>query len=384
MKRKMVHGRAEKGSGVAVDSDHSGPGKAKKGTTVGRASSFIVTILLVGLLVTVISTKGRNNESLELMASEVSQKQIRTNEKTNQSNNNGPPPPMYDLPNLDSVTSKYENCQVQWTPPPPKSEWTTKPLWLPASPGSGSNSPNGKGDIFKPLIQGITGMDHGVKFYHASSKTLKRCKGVDETVACSNSHPVVDINPDSRSEDFHDKYILILRNMATMFHTNFNEKQEAYHNAKGQTPVEDWRKFRDQWYKGVPEGYVSLIRTWKNLQHYDVGTYVQYEEMMDPKRGPQAMTRLANLLQASGFDVAPQEDLSCIWYQTIKPEYDRLKEYKQYTYGYTQEQVDFFVEGLTKFQEEETIKDDKALASILQEYIHAIQENTYIDIPHQE
>jgi hypothetical protein len=87
-------------------------------------------------------------------------------------------------------------------PPHPRTPWDTKPLWLPAFPGASSASHSGKGDIMKPLINGRKGMKAGAKNYHASSKVLKRCQGLDVTTTCSNSHPFVESGPQDQMKAF--------------------------------------------------------------------------------------------------------------------------------------------------------------------------------------
>lgn len=89
---------------------------------------------------------------------------------------------------------KYQNCTLSFVPPPPRkepSEWR-KPLWVTSYPASGSASHSKKGDITKQLIDKITGLPQATKNYHMSIKggKLRRCKGVSETAACTQGHPV--------------------------------------------------------------------------------------------------------------------------------------------------------------------------------------------------
>jgi hypothetical protein len=283
------------------------------------------------------------------------------------------------LPDFAKASAKYKNCVVSFKPPPPKSKWTTKPLWLPSFPGSGSTGPVPNGDILKPLINRITGMKAGAKFYHASSKILKRCKGRDETATCAQSHPVVEIGPEKQADNFHSSVLLAIRNYRWALPTHMNDKAEAYHGAKGIMLEEDWRKNRDQWYKNVFEGWKKLIMTWKNMKEYDIGMYIQYEAIMDPKRGPATLQQIASQLGSAGFTVASEVDIPCIWYQVVKDEYVRLNDYWNYVPGYTAEQQDYLLQELDKFQKE--VADDKALVAILKEYYVDIRDNTRIDKP---
>jgi hypothetical protein len=136
------------------------------------------------------------------------------------------------------------------------------------------------------------------------------------------------------------------------------------------------------WYKKVLAEWQQLIRTWKTMKEYNIGAYIQYEQLMDAQRGPYAVQRMARVLQSAGFYVAPDDDLPCLWFQVVKEEYLRIKTYWQYTPGYTEEQKMVVLQELKKFQEE--MADDQALSAILQEYYDEIKDNPFIDIPYQE
>ena len=282
-------------------------------------------------------------------------------------------------PKFAEAVSRYDKCALSFQSPPPKKQWNTKPLWLPAFPGSGATGPAKNGDILKPLINGLTGLKAGAKFYHASSKILKRCKGRDETAVCTQAHPAVPIGPEKQTENFHHSILLGIRNFRTVYPTFHNDKAEAYHGVKGQVDESEWRKNRDEYYKSVIEGWKGLIMTWKDMKEYDIAMYIQYEALMDPDRGPTTLEKISNHLEKAGFSVAPKRDIPCIWYQVYKAETMRLNEVMQYIPGYTTEQRDFLLEELKKFQKE--VADDKELVTILQEYYDDIRDNTRIDKP---
>lgn len=172
---------------------------------------------------------------------------------------------------------------------------------------------------------------------------------------------------------------MVVRNYKTVYPTHDSEKGEAYHDKKGQNDLDAWRKGRDMWYSNVFDGWKGLIMTWKNMTEYEIGMYAQYESMFDPERGPATVQRMADLFKEAGFPVAPKEDLPCIWFQAVKPEYLRLKEYWKYTPGYTKEQRDKILHELDIFQEE--VADDKELAAILKEYYDDMSVSTPIDTP---
>lgn len=282
-----------------------------------------------------------------------------------------------EIPSLSEASSKYGTCRVSFQPPPAKKSWDTKPLWLAAFPGSGSTGPAKEGDILKPLINSITGLKAGAKFYHASSKILKRCKGRDETAVCSQAHPAVPINPEKQVDNFHHSVLLLIRNFKSVYPTFFNDKAKAYHGVNGQVNEEEWRKNRDEYYKSVFEGWKTLVMAWKEMREYDIALYIQYEALMDPDRGPDVLGRIADQLQSAGFAVAPKKDIPCIWYQVFKEEAIRLHDFMEYTPGFTLEQRDYLLKELEKFQTE--VSDDDALVAILKEYYTDIRDNTRID-----
>ena len=82
----------------------------------------------------------------------------------------------YRMANLTTLASEFENCTV--SKPTTPTEWSTKPLFLAGYP----SSLEGKGDLAKPLIRLLTGLNGGAKNYHAANKRLKRCQGTDQTV----------------------------------------------------------------------------------------------------------------------------------------------------------------------------------------------------------
>lgn len=232
----------------------------------------------------------------------------------------------------------------------------------------------------KPLVNGITGLQAGAKMWHAQSKSLKRCKGLDETATCAQSHPMVSASPESQADNFDRNVIMLIRNIRTAWPQSYYDKHIAYHNGKGQPAESDWRSIRDEWGKGAFGGWKSVVTTWKQMREYDVALYVQYEALMDPERGPAELQRIADLLQQSGFSVAPKEDVPCIWYKVIKDEYTRLQDFFKYEAGYTAELRDFYLTNLTQWQQE--VADDKELSRILGEYFEDLRDNTYIDIPY--
>lgn len=280
-----------------------------------------------------------------------------------------------------TARTKYENCNISFVPPLPRlqeSEWR-KPLWVPSFPASGSASPSKKGDLTKQLIDTITGLKQGTKNYHMSIKggKLRRCKGMSETAACTQGHPYVPVGPESQTANFQPWVVFAIRNFATAFPASHTDKNIAYHGAKGQAPEEQWRKVRDQYLESSMESWRDMIRWWKTAEYYQIALYLPFEWLLSPTRGPGVVHELAQVYERAGFQVAPSDDISCIWYQMASREWQRQDALTQYVPGYTIEQRDFLVRQLEE-QINET-RHDIPLTSLLEEYKEDILRNTRLD-----
>lgn len=112
--------------------------------------------------------------------------------------------------------------------------------------------------------------------------------------------------------------------------------------------------------------------------YYHVDMYVTYEKLMDPTRGIDEVKRLAEQLQQAGLQVAPMDQVPCIWYQAVEPEYRRLEHFFKYQPSYTLELKDFLTREMEAFIQEMIGKDD-ALVAILKEYLDEIRTDIAID-----
>jgi len=283
------------------------------------------------------------------------------------------------------LLSAFEKCSSALTklsPVRPKEEWK-KPLWMPAFPGSGSTTVakdgEGSGNIGVHLINGITGLKMGAKNYHALRKNvLKRCLSTtDETAACTNSHPLVPINPEKQRQNFHPNVILFIRNFKSAFPAGYNDKNIAYRGLEGQFKEEDWRKVRDEWIEKSFQDWKTVVLEWKQMDGYKIGMYVPYEKMLNPGTGPALTSRLAKQFQQAGFSVPPDQEMDCLWYQTVNDEWSRLKAFYKFIPGYTEQQRDFLIRELDAFRKE--VVDDTELVDILNEYYIDVRDNTRID-----
>ena len=277
------------------------------------------------------------------------------------------------------------NCTISFVPPSPRkeSEWR-KPLWIPSFPASGSASPSNQGDLVKELIDKLTGSSSAVKNYHMSvRKRLKRCRGISETVGCSNAHPYVPVGPEKQQENFQSPVIFVLRNPATAFPASYTDKGIAYRNLKGQSDENEWRKIRDEYLEGTIKVWKQMINWWMEADYYKIAIFLPYEQLVDPRTGIRLLSQLANVLRESGFDVAPTSDLPCIWYQVATKEWERQKELTRYVSGYTKPQKNFILKELEEFIKHLSSQKEKEdqLISILKEYLSQVQKDTRLDIP---
>ena len=281
----------------------------------------------------------------------------------------------------EMARAQYANCTVSFVPPQPRlqeSEWR-KPLWVPSFPASGSASPSKKGDLTKQLIDTITGLKQGTKNYHMSMKggKLRRCKGISETAACTQGHPYVPVGPESQTANFQPWVVFAIRNFATAFPASHTDKNIAYHNAKGQASEEEWRKVRDQYLESSMESWRAMIRWWQTAEYYQIALYLPFEWLLSPTKGPGVVQELARVYERAGFQVAPSNDIPCIWYQVASQEWQRQEALYEYIPGYTLEQRNFIVR-----QFEEQINEtshDPTLTSLLEEYKVDVLRNTILD-----
>lgn len=277
-----------------------------------------------------------------------------------------------------------KNCTITFQPPTnEKGEWSTKPLWFPAHPGTMEDA------FLKKLITGITGLPAGGKSFYASSKAsgLKKCFGPSETAACFNVHPVVDMGdfPETQSDKFYDKIILGMRNPMLALPSFHNNKQIKYHGlCEGcQVSEDEWRPFRDEWLESMVDEWVKTVDTWKKMAKYNVGMYLAQERLWDPVRGPMVLHRLVNLLKEADFTTPDEEEIPCIWLkimggeEAIKAHHESPYEYKDFVPGYTVAQREMMFEKLNDLASEYV--NDTDLVDVLREYQNDIRTMARID-----
>jgi hypothetical protein len=250
-----------------------------------------------------------------------------------------------------------ENCTVSFQAPAVRkdeSQWR-KPFWIPSFPSSGASNPTNKGDLSKDLIGQLTGLANNkpVKNYHMSmKKRLKRCHGVSETVACTQGHPITPIQPETQTQNFQPRAIVFVRNFATAFPASVTDKNIAYHNAKTQNTVPEYRKLRDEWMEPTFTSWARLLDWWRTSEAYDVAMYVPFEDLMTTNReaARTILQQLATTLKEGGFETASSnEDLDCIWYTTIREEWTRQQAIMDYIPMYTSAQKEWMEVQLQQY-----------------------------------
>eukprot|EP00563_Minutocellus_polymorphus_P005925 CAMPEP_0181027246 /NCGR_PEP_ID=MMETSP1070-20121207/4065_1 /TAXON_ID=265543 /ORGANISM="Minutocellus polymorphus, Strain NH13" /LENGTH=409 /DNA_ID=CAMNT_0023104481 /DNA_START=127 /DNA_END=1356 /DNA_ORIENTATION=- len=278
------------------------------------------------------------------------------------------------------------NCTITFQPPSQeKEEWSTKPLWFPAHPGTMEDP------FHRQLITGITGLDAGGKSFYASSKgmKLKQCFGQTETATCINVHPIVDMgnkHPETRSDKFYNKIVFGLRNPMLTLPSFYNGKQIKYHGlCEGcQVPEDEWRKFRDEWLESMMDAWGNnMIDTWKRMKKYSIGMYLVNEHLWDPTRGPLVLQRLANLLKEAGFATPDEAEIPCIWLkimggeEAVKAHHESPYEYKDYIPSYTVAQRELMFEKLNELALK--FANDTEFVDVMREYQNDIRTTARID-----
>ncbi len=273
--------------------------------------------------------------------------------------------------------SPFMKCPSSSPVAPPKEEWTTRPVWLTQFHHSMPHH------LDEDLINPLTMTEDGAKDFYISRPGLHKCVGDTETVTCNNIHPKLPADINQMYNDFFFKYILFIRNPMTAIPSSHNSKLNKFHGLQGQVPEEDWGETRDGWVERMWIQWKRSILEWRESQ-YELGMYLVYEDLMDVRRGPKTLMKLAGLLQEAGFDVVEDEEaISCIWYNGIGR--NRLEthkkmgqEYEDYIPGFRAAHKDFFIKELDKLLKE--IRGDDALENILLRYKWEIDGKIRVDV----
>jgi hypothetical protein len=192
--------------------------------------------------------------------------------------------------------SKFKSCPPNKINHPP-AKWTTKPLWFPGHPDS--VYPAGAA---RQIINGITELPSGDKSFYAFSGSQKYCLGGDETATCTLMG--WDLKG-GMEEKFNGSYLMLLRNPQTVFPAHGNSKDIAYHGGEGQFAIEQWRQLRDDWFDKMLDDWFHVLALWRDSS-YKLGTYVVFEHLMDPSKGPKELMKVREVLGGAGFKVSDE------------------------------------------------------------------------------
>jgi hypothetical protein len=269
--------------------------------------------------------------------------------------------------------SQFEHCENAKfnVSQPAGAEASTKPIWFTAVPHRISDR------LHKTLINTMTGLAAGGKSFIASSRGLKHCIGHGQTATCLGG--IIDPN----RFDFYEKYIIHVRNPMTGFPAGYNLKSMLYRHLDGQNTIDEWRAVRDKYGDGVIEEFSTSISNW-NSSKFDVGMYLVHEDLLDIDKGVETLKKLRSFLIEAGFQVVPEDELSCVWYLSVGKETIDIfhkfgYEYSDYIPGYTEAQKAKFLEDMKEYRKK--VGTDLELVGILDRYISDMETKTVIDVP---
>jgi hypothetical protein len=275
---------------------------------------------------------------------------------------------------VDLAVLDKQCVPIETSTPKPKEEWH-KSLWFVTAHHTF------EGSVHRELIKNITKLKVGGKSFYASIKgSLRHCIGTTETASCS----IGDL-PTKQFENYQNKYVLVIQNPKTAMPLAANKKAIKYHGIEGQITIESWRSTRKDWFEKMVEDWIKQIKEWRDSQ-FDIGMYIVYEDLMDPKRGPEVVRELAKVFKQAGFDTIDDEQIRCAWMTSIGVE--SIKEYHvnnkyefgDYIPGYTKKEKQFMVEKLSEYMNNIKSSDNgDGLVKILNRYIDDIQGNAVID-----
>ena len=129
----------------------------------------------------------------------------------------------------------YQNCSSAVPTIPDGSESSaTKPIFFSMQPFQVPEQ------VEKDLINKLTGTSYGSKSFYAKKGGQRHCQGGSRTVTCINIETGTTM--ERRASQFHNKYILVLRNPMSYLPSYINAKQAACHNQiLGQMQKGTWK-----------------------------------------------------------------------------------------------------------------------------------------------
>lgn len=283
--------------------------------------------------------------------------------------------------NIDFV--EWEKCDAKFegkveTKVRNEPNFSTKPLLMAGYPSSI------KEGFAREVFDRLTNNIHSTRSYYNSKRHhFHRCISVEyPTVACKIGDLYL-----KKSDIFDDSMMFEIRNPKYVFPFLHNEKAIRYHGQVGQVDVSNWRTVREQYFDKNMNTWVEILNSWATSEEYKIGFYFNYDDFVRTETGPQMMQELADLLRSSGFNVAPDEDLPCLWYQSVgKDTIEHYIDYKfdfidyvpMYTEKEQQKMLDLLSAEITKYGPDGEYPDER-LVAILKKYYEDVRDDTRID-----
>jgi len=248
--------------------------------------------------------------------------------------------------------------------------FTGKPIWVPAYPGSGS-------EMLRALVQAATGLGGDDYYIH------KACRNGPAT--CKTHWPTISYRrrsePAKDKERFADRYVVLMRNPRHALPSYFNYKWESRNRVKShskQAPKEDWINWRDNSFEAEIGNWKNLFLQWQK-QPFERAMYLPYEALTHIDSGPHIFGQFAAEMRKTGVHVAPEKDLACLWYSVVKGQKAERTQRATHTYvpAYTVQQKVLFLEMLDSLRQ--MFRNDTELVEILNGYYEDIRANIPIE-----
>jgi len=181
--------------------------------------------------------------------------------------------------------------------------------------------------------------------------------------------------------------IFSIRNPKYAFPFFHNDKAIRYNGQEGQVEVSNWRESRDKWFEENMDRWFGILEQYATSEDYEIGFFFNYDDFVRVDTGPQKLQELTDFLRSRGFNVAGNEIIPCLWYQSVGK--DTIEHYIDYKYDFTD-----YVPMYTEEQQQDMLKrlsaaiatygadgahPNEKIVEILKVYYEDIRDDTHID-----
>jgi len=269
----------------------------------------------------------------------------------------------------------YDHCKEgDKTAMTENNNYSGKPLWIPAYPGSGS-------EMMRSVVRAVTGGQGAGEIYGGDGGCHE--SGV---VTCKTHWPYTRgmktiKEPIEMKDQFHSRYVLLVRNPMNALPSHFNYKFEDQSGLKSHTeqaPEQRWIQWRDRKFQRELDDWKNHLVQWKKKaynNYYERSMILVYEDLIDYTKGPKEIIRLTAEMKRVGVTgMTPAIGIPCLWYDVVKRKKKETKRAHSYVPGYTEEQKNAFLQTLRDLKDNE-LSDDSQIVTILDNYIQDIQQN---------